>query len=135
MLFTKYLIKWKHIVRISWNFQFLLHLISSTELLVKIVFIIVQCIFQFLNCNSDCSLSWYLLPLIHFLQNIICTSMEKYFKTINIQRGKMYIQHQMYILKEYTLLYSDSISIFLWHKPEDINNKKKVISKISLNSD
>ena len=35
-------------------------------------------------------------------------------------------------LKEYSLILTNNI--FLWHKSEDINKKKKLISKISVDS-
>ena len=47
MLFTKYLIKWKHIGRISWNFQYWFEFKSSLELDIKKMDVkLVQCPFK-----------------------------------------------------------------------------------------
>ena len=52
MLFTKYLIKWKRIGRISWNFRYWFDFKSSIELgYKKIAVILVQCPFKIVYCN------------------------------------------------------------------------------------
>ena len=56
MLFTKYLIKWKRIGRISWNFRYWFYFKSSIELYIKrLDVILVQCPFKhWMSGNLTC---------------------------------------------------------------------------------